>query len=218
MGLTHHNEGGTSGPDMPGAVAAPRTVVGPTCAADAEGMLVRIATTSDEALAYDLVCELEQTRLDREGFSRAWRAQRAGDGFVCLIAYEAGEGDAGTDATLAPEPDASADAELALPADGRVLGMLNLRLEWQLHHAARIAEVMELVVVPEARSRGVGALLFRTACEHARADGCVQVEVACNKLREGAHRFYAREGMRNFHDKLTMPLSGEAPTDNRLGI
>lgn len=217
MGVTHYNEGGTSGSDAPGAADAPRTA-GPACASDAGGILVRMATAADESLAYDLVCELEQAQLDRADFSCAWRAQCASDGFVCLMAYEAGEGDVGADAASVPAPSASADAGSTQATDGRVLGMLNLRLEWQLHHAARIAEVMELVVVPEARSRGVGALLFRAACEHARADGCVQVEVACNKLREGAHRFYAREGMRNFHDKLTMPLSGDAPAENRLGI
>ena len=48
-------------------------------------------------------------------------------------------------------------------------------------------------------------------------NGCVQIELACNRLRTNAHRFYEREGMKNFHCKFPKPLVGGNAGENRLG-
>ena len=88
--------------------------------------------------------------------------------------------------------------------NGEVLEVLNLRFEKQLHHAAAVAEIMEFSVSP--------------ACRLAREAGCVQIEVACNQLRERTHRFYlGHGGMHNFHYKFSKPLTGEDSPVNRLG-
>ena len=105
---------------------------------------------------------------------------------------------------------------------GAVLGVLHLRCEEQLHHVARVAEIMELAVADGHRSAGIGRALFDAACDAARAAGCVQIEVACNQLRHRAHRFYEARGMHNFHYKFSRSLvegadADTAAAENRLG-
>ena len=101
--------------------------------------------------------------------------------------------------------------------DGKVISELNLRFEMQLHHADRIAEIMEFAVDPGYRNKGIGAEVLAEAERIAKEAGCVQIEVACNQLRKDTHRFYEREGMNNFHFKFSKPLTGEVVTGNVLG-
>ena len=104
---------------------------------------------------------------------------------------------------------------------GGVHGVLHLRWEEQLHHLARVAEIMELAVADGHRSAGIGRALFDAACDAARAADCVQIEVACNQLRHRAHRFYEARGMHNFHHKFSRSLVEGADdgtaAENRLG-
>lgn len=95
--------------------------------------------------------------------------------------------------------------------------MLNLRFEEQLHHADWIAEIMEFVVDPSCRSKGIGAGMFEEVCRIARERDCSQIEVACNQLRTDTHRFYLRHGMKNYHYKFSLLLDGEDPGENALG-
>ncbi len=91
--------------------------------------------------------------------------------------------------------------------DGDALGLLSLRMEEQLHHCEKIAEVMEFAVAAPHRSQGAGQALFESACKIAAQCGCAQIEVCCARPRAGAHRFYEREGMKRSHFKFTMPLT-----------
>ena len=101
--------------------------------------------------------------------------------------------------------------------DSKVVGMLNLRFEEQLHHAGWIAEIMEFVVDSSCRSKGIGAGMFEEACLIVRERGCSQIEVACNQLRADTHRFYLRQGMKNYHYKFSLLLEGEDSGENILG-
>ena len=98
------------------------------------------------------------------------------------------------------------------------LGMINIRYEYLLHHAACIAEFFEWAVDAAGRSKGIGKLLLGAACDHARNSGCIQIEVACNQLREKAHHFYEREGMNNFHFKFSKQLTGKVAMQNAIGL
>ena len=92
----------------------------------------------------------------------------------------------------------------AVPADcGEVYRLICILEETSL---PRIAEIMECAVDPACRSRGIGKEMFARACADARAAGCVQIELATNQRRTGAHHFYAREGMRCSHYSFTLPL------------
>lgn len=150
----------------------------------------RKGKAGDWKIVYDLICDMEGTELPAEAFRGIYEEKMHDPRFYCLLAKENGE----------------------------VLGVLNLRFEKQLHHAAAVAEIMEFSVSPACRGRGVGEAVFREACRLAREAGCVQIEVACNQLRERTHRFYlGRGGMHNFHYRFSKPLTGEDSPVNRLG-
>ena len=76
----------------------------------------------------------------------------------------------------------------------------------QLHHCARIAEIMELAVEEGCRGRGIGTVLFDRACALSAQAGCVQIELSCSCARHDAHRFYARKGMCLSHRRYIKTL------------
>jgi len=125
-----------------------------------------------------LVCDMESAALPFDRFSEIYRGQLEDDRYQCLVCE----------------------------VEGSVAGFINLRYEDQLHHAERIAEVLELVVAPERRRQGVGKRLLAAACREAKRRGCPQIEVACNQSRKDSHRFYEREGLRNSHYKFSKRL------------
>ena len=89
---------------------------------------------------------------------------------------------------------------------GMVLAFINLRIDYQIHHAAKVAEIMELVTKEDCRGQGIGRELFRHACQFAREEGCVQIELNSSFRRTDAHRFYETKGMVRTHYGFTMPL------------
>ena len=150
-----------------------------------DGTVVRAATAADARALCALVGDMEGEELDLAAFARRLGAQLADSRYSCLVCDEGGE----------------------------VLGMLNLRIEDQLHLARPVAEVMELVVVPGRRGEGLGARLLESACRAAVERGCELLEVTSKFERRDAHRFYEREGMSKTHYRLSMPLAegGERP-------
>ena len=147
------------------------------------------AEKEDVKRVYELICDMEQSTLPYGEFERIFLAQLE-DGDYCCLVYR---------------------------RDGECVGVLNLRFEEQLHHAGKIAEIMELAVDGRYRNRGLGRELLERAIELAKELGCMQIELACNRLRRDAHRFYLRAGMQRYHYKFSLPLAGEAPGENRLG-
>lgn len=103
--------------------------------------MYRKSVPRDCRMIYDLICDMEGRRLQYERFEEAYLRQLSDEErFYCLICE----------------------------SDEKVVGMLNLRFEEQLHHADRIAEIMEFVVDPSCRGKGVGAGIFEEACCIAR--------------------------------------------------
>lgn len=139
---------------------------------------IRPAVRTDCAFVYDLICDMENEELPYDEFTRIFAEQMVDGRMLCLVAEE----------------------------DGERMGFINLRMERQLHHAARIAEVMELVVIAGHRSQGVGAKLIEAACGAARTAGCIQIEVACKQHRSRAHAFYERQGFESTHFKFCREL------------
>lgn len=90
---------------------------------------------------------------------------------------------------------------------GETVGFINVRIEAQLHHAGRVAEIVEFAVRDDLCGGGIGRRLFEAACAAARAAGCGHIEVACNRARQAAHRFYGHCGMENTHFRFTLPLA-----------
>ena len=152
--------------------------------------MVRLAGYGGLNEIYRLICELERSELDFNGFNRTFREQLDHPDYSCWIWEE----------------------------EGKIIGCLNLRMENQLHHAAKVAEIMELAVTDGHRSEGIGKQLFDCACHAAKEKGCVQLEVCCNLIRERAHTFYECQGLNRFHYQFSMPLTGSVPSENKLGI
>lgn len=138
---------------------------------------------------YRLICDMEGRELPYERFRGIYRDQLDSGQYYCLVDER----------------------------DGAVIGALNLRFEEQLHHAERIAEIMEFAVDPAFRNRGIGKGMLEEARRIAEEYGCTQIEVACNQLRKDTHRFYLREGMHNFHYKFSRSLTGNGSAENAIG-
>ncbi len=140
--------------------------------------ILRKAEVNDCKEVYDLICELENEKFPYSKFLDIFCTQLSGNNYYCLVCEK----------------------------EEKIVGVLNLRFEAQLHHTDYIAEIMEFVVSPLCRGMGIGKEILKKASQIAREFGCVQIEVASNKLRKGAHRFYLREGMQNCHFKFSKSL------------
>ncbi|ODS82385.1 MAG: hypothetical protein ABS46_09115 [Cytophagaceae bacterium SCN 52-12] len=139
---------------------------------------VRRALPEDEEVFYRLNCGLSEKELSRHGFSAAFREN------IAL-------------------PNA---CYLAADKNGEIIGMGSCHVQRHLHHAAPVAEILELYVVPGHRSTGAGAVLLESLTEFAKSKNAVQLELSTHKRRVDAHRFYAREGFEYSHFKWVKVL------------
>lgn len=89
---------------------------------------------------------------------------------------------------------------------GKVVGCLNMRIDVQLHHSGLIAEINDLVVDPECRSKGYGAALIDFAEAFAIDKGALQFELTTNQKRARAHAFYRSHGFEATHYKFVKQL------------
>lgn len=80
--------------------------------------------------------------------------------------------------------------------DGEPVGVAYLAYLWTLEHGGKAAWLEELYVAPERRERGLGTKLLKAACDRARLDGCVAVDLEVEASHARAARLYAREGFR----------------------
>lgn len=91
---------------------------------------------------------------------------------------------------------------VARSMEGIPVGFAHLRVEPQLHHAALVAELMELCVLSNNRGQGIGRELYEATLQTARKAGCVHFEVCCNIVRTRAHEFYEQMGAEKTHWKF----------------
>ena len=84
-------------------------------------------------------------------------------------------------------------AALVAEDSGMVVGWIHVELRRTLV-GDREAQIMALVVDERCRGRGIGKALTAEAERWARDRGAATVRVGSRTTREGAHRFYAREG------------------------
>jgi GNAT superfamily N-acetyltransferase len=76
-------------------------------------------------------------------------------------------------------------------------GVVRAAAAWRLMnmlYCGRVLYVDDLVTDERTRSRGYGSRLIARLKEEARAHGCSEIQLISNVKREGAHRFYFREG------------------------
>ena len=140
--------------------------------------MIRLAVSADQPEIYSLICALEETSFPQEMFAWGFYTMLSSASHLLLVAEE----------------------------EGQIVGLMNLRMEFQLHHCGTVAEIMELIVSREVRSKGIGAALLKAAREQAIQHHCIQFEVTSNQKRKQAHRFYQREGLEQTHIKMTEAL------------
>ncbi|MBN2510444.1 MAG: GNAT family N-acetyltransferase [Spirochaetales bacterium] len=78
-------------------------------------------------------------------------------------------------------------------AGGVILAAAGFRIQSKLAWGRHLY-IDDLVTVPEFRSKGAGGNLLRFLIEHAKEEGCGEVHLDSGVQREGAHKFYFREG------------------------
>jgi GNAT superfamily N-acetyltransferase len=81
----------------------------------------------------------------------------------------------------------------ALTDDGRVRAVAGYRIMSMLY-CGRLLYLDDLVSDERARSRGYGKRLLDWLKEEGRREGCTELQLISRTTREGAHRFYFREG------------------------
>ena len=140
--------------------------------------MIRRSQITDKDEIYALICALENTVLDRQGFDDAFDAQSSDDRYICFVYEE----------------------------DKTIEGAINMRIEKQLHHAGEVCEIMELVVSETKRNRGIEKQLLQKAIETARNEGCKRIELSSSNWRTDSHRFYMENGFDATHIDLTMDL------------
>ena len=140
--------------------------------------MIRRSQITDKDEIYALICALENTVLDRQGFDDTFDVQSSDDRYICFVYEE----------------------------DRTIEGAINMRIEKQLHHAGKVCEIMELVVSETKRNRGIGKQLLQKAIETARNERCKRIELSSSNWRADSHRFYMENGFDATHIDLTMNL------------
>ncbi len=143
--------------------------------------MIRQAVRADLPAVYQLICALEKTAFPEKQFEREFHIMMADLDHMILVAE----------------------------TESRVVGVLHLRMEFQLHHCGKVAEILELVVNAEYRSHGIGKQLLTAAETVAKKNHCQILEVCSNQNRKRAHEFYQQEEMKNTHFKLMKPIAQE---------
>ena len=135
---------------------------------------IREATNKDFDSVYGFVCELQNKTFDRKLLEQLYDLNVTNEDNIYLVALDG-----------------------ASP-----IGYASCHLQTLLHHAGKVAEVQEMFVVPNYRSKGVGKLLMDRVKTVSKTKGAVQLEVTTRAIREGAIQFYKRESFEDSHKKL----------------
>lgn len=129
--------------------------------------MIRPATIDDLPFVYASLCDLEETALPYAVFERIYRTNLSNPTIRYVI------------------------AEL-----GNVpVGFASCHVQQLLHHAGPVAEIQELYVQTDSRSRGVGQQLMTHFTELAQQEGWINLEVTSNRRRQRTHAFYEGLGL-----------------------
>ena len=82
----------------------------------------------------------------------------------------------------------------ALTDEGEVRAVAGYRIMSMLY-CGRLLYLDDLVTDERTRSRGYGRQLLDWLKEEGRREGCSELQLISRVTREGAHRFYFREGL-----------------------
>lgn len=97
---------------------------------------------------------------------------------------------------------------LATTEDGRDVGVVTLNECAAIYAGGRFGEISELYVVPDARSKSVGALLIEAAVTFGRTRGWPNIEVGAPGVPRWQRTvdFYLRNGFEEIGPRLDLSL------------
>jgi (aminoalkyl)phosphonate N-acetyltransferase len=140
---------------------------------------LRKALSTDIDQVYDLVCQLEGCKMNRDRFLEIYTHNLTDERIHYWV----------------------------IKHEKKVIGFVSLHMQDLLHHTDKVAEVQELCVAENHRGKGFGKLLLDQVILEAKNQNCELIELSANKKRIDAHRFYEREGWERSHYKFTMKLN-----------
>lgn len=138
--------------------------------------MIRKANKNDCKAVHEWIEILEKTELPMDRFQKTYEEEINSDHWCCLVYEE----------------------------DGKILSVLNMRMENQLQHPYKVAEILEFIVSEELRGKGIGRKMFEQAVSIAKENGCGHIELCSNMKRTGAHAFYEHMGMAKDHFNFVM--------------
>lgn len=96
---------------------------------------------------------------------------------------------------------------IVVVADGAIIGTMQLSFVPGLAQTGAWRGMVEAVRVASAlRGRGIGQRMFEWAIGEFRSKGCRIVQLASDKSRPDAHRFYEKLGFRATHEGYKLIL------------
>ena len=142
-------------------------------------MEIRKAEEHDLDSVFSLICELEENQIDKNHFCTVYLNNLSDINIFYIVAEE----------------------------HGKVVGFASMHIQQLLHHAGRIAEIQELIVIKQYQGSGIGYMLTKELKTIAVNNYCINIEVCCNRMRVESHAFYEKLGMKKSHFKFTLQLS-----------
>lgn len=142
-------------------------------------IVIRPVNSADISLVYELICGLEDAKLDFESFKSTYNINVRSTDVVYLVAEH----------------------------NKTVVGFLSIHVQHILHHTKPTCELQELNVFNEYRSMGVGTALMQEAERIAKELGLEEIELTTKVFRKRTQKFYTRLGYENTHLKFVKKLS-----------
>lgn len=139
---------------------------------------IRMAEQEDVVKVYDLIVELENQVIDFNSFKNVYFENLCNPQIYYYLCTDNNE----------------------------IVGFISIHIQALLHHAAKIAEIQELIIRKDMKKRGIGSALFNKAMDISKQNKCLQIEVCCNQKRTASHIFYQKMGMTNNHFKFSKML------------
>jgi len=139
---------------------------------------IRKAEFLDAEVIYRFICKLEGENPTREEFDETFSSNLKNQNYHYYLAEKGMQ----------------------------TIAFIGMHIQNVLHHTSKIAEIIEMFVLPEYRGDGIGELLYWHTKDIAQESGCKFFEVSCNIVRERALNFFERMGFEKTHYKFTERL------------
>jgi len=96
---------------------------------------------------------------------------------------------------------------LVYEKDSCIFGCAVFDIHYKLHFSCKSLEIVNLIVDENNRGCGIGKELLKVLEHISLNNDCICIEVATDKQRDAAHRFYKKEGFVCSHYKLRKELA-----------